>query len=235
MMPAIEGAAPPIIAARDIVKLHAAGTPLEVRAIDHVSFDLARGAFAAIVGQSGSGKTTLLTLLGALDAPTTGELRINGELVQRKSRRALAAFRGRSVGFVFQGFDLIPSLTALENVALPAQYAGVAASEARSRAAGLLDEVGLANRSEHLPGQLSGGEQQRVAIARSLVNNPLIVLADEPTGELDSRNADQIMKLLHRFNAERGVTVVIVTHNAEHAARCDFVITLADGRVVSNM
>jgi putative ABC transport system ATP-binding protein len=222
-----------VIAATDLVKIHAARTALEVRAIDGVSFALPAGAFAAIVGQSGSGKTTLLTLLGALDTPTAGELRINGEPVQRKSRRDLASFRGRSVGFVFQGFDLVPSLTALENVALPAQYAGVAAAAAHERAGKLLTDVGLEKRRDHLPGQLSGGEQQRVAIARALVNNPLIVLADEPTGELDSRNAEQIMQLLRRVNRERGVTVVIVTHNAEYAQRCDHVMTLQDGRIVS--
>jgi len=222
-----------MIEALGLVKVHAARTPLEVRAIDGVTFAVPAGAFAAIVGQSGSGKTTLLTLLGALDTPTAGELRIDGEQVQRKSRRELAAFRGRAVGFVFQGFDLIPSLTALENVALPAQYAGLPAARARERAAHLILQVGLDKRADHLPGQLSGGEQQRVAIARALVNDPRIVLADEPTGELDSRNAEQIMQLLRRFNQERGVTIVIVTHNADHARRCDFVITLVDGRIVS--
>jgi len=221
-----------VISARELVKVHAAGTALEVRAVDGVSLEIAKGSFAAIVGESGSGKTTLLTLLGALDSPTSGELKIDGEPLQRKSRRELARFRGRAVGFVFQGFDLIPSLTAWENVALPAQYAGVSATDARARAERLLGEVGLDKRRFHLPGQLSGGEQQRVAIARSLVNEPAIVLADEPTGELDSRTAAQIMELLDRVNRERRVTMVIVTHNVEQARRCDVVVTLQDGRVV---
>ncbi|MDQ6781414.1 MAG: ATP-binding cassette domain-containing protein, partial [Candidatus Eremiobacteraeota bacterium] len=173
---------PPAVEARGLAKVHAIGSAREVRAVDGVSFSIPAGAFAAIVGESGSGKTTLLTLLGALDTPSGGELLIRGEPMARTSRRALAAFRGRAIGFVFQGFDLIPSLSALENVALPAQYAGVSAPAAQTRARTLLDEVGLGKRAHHLPGQLSGGEQQRVAIARALVNDPWIILADEPTG-----------------------------------------------------
>jgi putative ABC transport system ATP-binding protein len=222
-----------VIAAKHVVKVHAPGTPLEVRALNDVSLAIEAGSFAAVIGESGSGKTTLLTLLGALDTPTSGAVTVNGTHLATKSRRELAAFRARSVGFVFQGFDLIPSLTALENVALPGRYAGRPSEEALARALSLLADVGLQHRSRHLPGQLSGGEQQRVAIARALANDPLVVLADEPTGELDSKTAEHIMTLLERFNRERGVTMVIVTHNRDHARRCSPVIVLQDGSVVA--
>jgi len=186
----------------------------------------------AIMGPSGSGQSTLMNLIGCLDRPTSGSYRLDGEDVSTLDDDALAAIRLKKLGFVFQGFDLIPSLSALENVALPAQYAGLRVPAAQARANALLEQVGLAKRAHHLPGELSGGEQQRVAIARALVNDPWIVLADEPTGELDTKTAEQIMRLLQRFNQERGVTVIIVTHNVEHARRCDPVITLQDGRIL---
>ncbi|MGZ3499538.1 MAG: ABC transporter ATP-binding protein [Vulcanimicrobiaceae bacterium] len=222
-----------MIDVRDVVKIHAPHTPREVRALDGISFTIPTGSFAAVVGESGSGKTTLLHLLGALDRPTSGTVAIDGRELERSSRRELAKLRARTVGFVFQNFDLIPSLTALENIMLAARYAGCAQREARARALELLSEVGVADRSDHLPSELSGGQQQRVAIARALVNEPGVVLADEPTGELDSKTAEQIVGLLRRLNDSRGVTMVIVTHNRELYSLCSPVITLADGRMVA--
>jgi ABC-type lipoprotein export system ATPase subunit len=222
-----------MIEARDVVKIHAPRTPREVRALDGVTFTIPTGSFAAIMGESGSGKTTLLHLLGALDRPTAGLIAIDGRELHRSSRGDLALLRARTVGFVFQSFDLIASLTALENVMLAARYAGCRLREARSRALDLLESVGLEERLDHLPSHLSGGQQQRVAIARALVNDASVVLADEPTGELDSKTAEQIVVLLRRLNAARGTTMVIVTHNRELSALCAPVITLADGRTVA--
>ncbi len=220
-----------MIDVRNLVKVHAANTAREVRAVDGVTFVIPSGAFAAIVGQSGSGKTTLLTLLGALDAPTTGSVRLDGVELSGRSRKEMAALRARRIGFIFQGFDLIPSLTALENVALPMFYAGAPQRSAMSRASSLLADVGLADRRHHLPGQLSGGQQQRVAVARALANEPGIVLADEPTGELDSKTADQVIALLRRLNLERGVTMVVVTHNLALFGHCQPILHLQDGRL----
>ena len=222
-----------VIEVRDIVKVHAPRTPREVRALDGVTFTIPTGAFAAVVGESGSGKTTLLYLLGALDRPTSGSIAIAGRELHRSTQRELAKLRARTVGFVFQGFDLIPSLTALENIMLAARYAGYGLREAKGRALGLLTEVGLRDRLDHLPSQLSGGQQQRVAIARALVNDPRVVLADEPTGELDSKTAGQIVSLLRRLNSLRGVTIVVVTHNRELSSLCAPVIQLADGKTVA--
>jgi ABC-type lipoprotein export system ATPase subunit len=202
-----------------------------VRALDSVSFTLNAGSFAAVVGESGSGKTTLLTLLGALDVPTSGSISVAGRLLTGKTRREMAALRARSIGFIFQGFDLIESLTALENVALPVHYAGRPYRAAIARARELLRDVELADRADHLPGELSGGQQQRVAVARALANEPQVVLADEPTGELDSKTAAQVVALLRRLNRERGVTIVVVTHNLALFERCYPILQLQDGRL----
>jgi putative ABC transport system ATP-binding protein len=189
------------------------------------------GEFLAIVGPSGSGKSTLLGLLAGLDAPTTGRISIDGVDITALSEDGLASLRGEKIGFVFQFFHLIPSLTALENVAVPMEIAGV--GDALRRAGALLDEVGLSDRGHHYPSQLSGGEQQRVAIARALANNPAIVLADEPTGNLDTSNGLHIMELLGNIHRSRGTTVVLVTHDADLAAKADSRMVLRDGRVVS--
>ena len=192
-----------------------------------------RGQFVAIVGPSGSGKSTLLGLIAGLDAPTSGSVIIDGVDITRLDEDGLARLRGEKIGFVFQFFHLIPSLTAHENVAVPMEIAGVADAAERARA--LLEEVGLTGRAHHYPSQLSGGEQQRVALARALANNPPIVLADEPTGNLDSHNGRHIMELLRNIHQTRGTTLVLVTHDAELASQADSRLVLRDGRVVEGM
>jgi putative ABC transport system ATP-binding protein len=190
-----------------------------------------RGQFLAIVGPSGSGKSTLLGLVAGLDAPSTGSIKVDGVDITTLGEDGLAKLRGEKIGFVFQFFHLIPSLTALENVAVPMEIAGV--TDALRRARALLDEVGLTGRGHHYPSQLSGGEQQRVALARALANDPAIVLADEPTGNLDSSNGQHIMHLLRDIHRSRGTTLLLVTHDAELAATADARMVLRDGRVVA--
>jgi putative ABC transport system ATP-binding protein len=191
------------------------------------------GRFVAIVGPSGSGKSTLLGLIAGLDSPTSGAVVIDGVDITALDEDGLARLRGEKIGFVFQFFHLIPSLTAYENVAVPMEIAGAHDVGARARA--LLEEVGLTGRAHHYPSQLSGGEQQRVALARALANNPPIVLADEPTGNLDTANGRLIMEMLRRVHAARGTTLVLVTHDAELAAMADATIVLRDGRVVEGV
>ena len=197
-----------------------------------LSLQIPRGRFLAIVGPSGSGKSTLLGLMAGLDAPTSGSVSIDGVDITRLDEDRLAKLRGEKIGFVFQFFHLIPSLTALENVSVPMEIAGV--RDAAGRARGLLQEVGLTGRAHHYPSQLSGGEQQRVALARALANDPPIVLADEPTGNLDSTNGRHIMTLLREIHDRRSTTVVLVTHDVELAAMADARISLRDGRVVES-
>ena len=194
-----------------------------------VDLSVASGQYLSIVGPSGSGKSTLLGLIAGLDVPTTGEIVIAGVEITALGEDALARLRGEKIGFVFQFFHLMPSLTAFENVLVPLEIAGAPA--ARSRAAALLSEVGLEGRAHHYPAQLSGGEQQRVAIARALANDPPILLADEPTGNLDSANGRHIVELLHRVNAERGMTVVLVTHDTDLASSADVMLRMRDGDV----
>jgi putative ABC transport system ATP-binding protein len=195
-----------------------------------LTVNIPQGRFVAIVGPSGSGKSTLLGLIAGLDAPSTGSVVIDKMDITRLGEDALAKLRGEKIGFVFQFFHLIPSLTAYENVAVPMEIAGTL--DVARRANTLLEEVGLTGRAHHYPSQLSGGEQQRVALARALANNPPIVLADEPTGNLDSANGRLIMELLRGIHASRGTTLVLVTHDAELAAMADARIVLRDGRVV---
>jgi putative ABC transport system ATP-binding protein len=194
------------------------------------SFTIARGRAVAITGPSGSGKSTLLGLIAGLDAPTTGTIRLDGTAITSLGEEALARLRGEKIGVVFQFFHLLPSLTAYENILVPMEIAG--AADAAPRAKRLLADVGLSDRGHHLPSQLSGGEQQRVAIARALANDPPIVLADEPTGNLDTATGRQVIDLLVSINRDRGRTLVLVTHDAELAALADEVIALRDGRVV---
>jgi putative ABC transport system ATP-binding protein len=227
-------AAEPLVVARDVARVYAAGTEREVRALDGVSFAFERGDYVAIVGESGSGKTTLMHLLGALDRPDAGSISIDGIDLSLATGRQLKSLRAKRIGFVFQGFNLVPALDALENVALAAHYAGVSRALALRRAAAMLDDVGLSQRVHHRPTQLSGGQQQRVAIARALVNEPALVLADEPTGELDSHTANAVLELLERLNRERGVTLAIVTHSEGVYRRAPRVIRLADGRIVDD-
>jgi putative ABC transport system ATP-binding protein len=207
------------------------GQPLTI--LHPLTVSIPRGQFVAIVGPSGSGKSTLLGLIAGLDAPTSGSVLIDGTDITALSEDALAKLRGDKIGFVFQFFHLIPSLTAHENVAVPMEIAGVAG--AVRRASSLLEEVGLTGRAHHYPSQLSGGEQQRVALARALANDPPIVLADEPTGNLDSANGRHILELLQHVHRARGTTLVLVTHDRELAAVADARLVLRDGRVVESV
>ncbi len=196
-----------------------------------VTLQVHRGELVALRGASGAGKSTLLHLLGGLDKPNSGQIRFEGRDLASLSARALAEFRNLKVGFVFQAYHLLPELDALENVALPARLARVPAAEAERRARNLLERVGLGHRLEHKPFELSGGEQQRVAIARALVNAPELVLADEPTGNLDSHAGEEIIQLLCELRAERGVTLIIATHNPDIAARAPRIVELVDGQI----
>jgi putative ABC transport system ATP-binding protein len=202
-----------------------------VRALDAVDLEVSRGEVVAVMGPSGCGKSTLLHLIGGLDRPSAGELSVAGQRVDGLSERALAYFRRNEIGFVFQAFHLMDELTAQENVELPALLAGYSPSEARARATALLEEVDLADRVRHLPSMLSGGQRQRVAIARALVNEPEIVLADEPTGNLDSASAFQVLELLESLRA-KGLTLVIVTHDERIATTADRLISMRDGAFV---
>ena len=203
----------------------------EVEALRGVDLEVQAGEFVALVGPSGSGKSTFLNLVGGLDRPTDGELWIDGVELSTSKERALTDHRRRRVGFVFQGFHLLPRLTALENVALPMMFVGVGERERLARARELLEQVGLAGRMDHRPTQLSGGEQQRVAIARALVGRPAIILADEPTGNLDSVTGGEIMSLLRDLNRDQHVTLLLVTHDPEAAGFASRVVRLRDGRI----
>lgn len=194
-----------------------------------LDLDIPRGQFVSVVGPSGSGKSTLLGLIAGLDAPTSGIVSLGGREITRMSEDELAELRGRLVGFIFQSFHLIPSLTAYENILTPMEIMGV--SKAADRARTLIDEVGLRDRAHHYPSQLSGGEQQRVAIARAFANEPEILLADEPTGNLDSKTGEEILGLLDDLHREFNATILMVTHNAEAAAHCDRILWLRDGRL----
>ena len=202
-----------------------------VHALDGVDLDITRGEFISITGASGSGKSTMMHLLGCLDRPTSGEYRLKGELVSKFNTRQLAQLRNREIGFVFQTFNLINRTTALENVAVPLVYARQTQTRRAAKAA--LERVGLAGRASHRPSELSGGERQRVAIARAIVNNPSLILADEPTGNLDTRTGAQIMEIFHELHAS-GVTVVMVTHEMNIAAQGQRVIRMVDGKIVED-
>jgi putative ABC transport system ATP-binding protein len=221
-----------VIAVEHVSKVFDTGA-VTVRALDDISFSVPRGAFVAVMGPSGSGKSTLMNLVGCLDKPTEGRLRIDGRDVADLSSDALAELRRTSIGFVFQTFHLLPRLTALENVAMPLSYLGSPRRDRRRRATALLEAVGLGNRVKHLPPQLSGGQKQRVAIARALVNDPTIVLADEPTGALDSRTGREILALLQALNRQ-GRTIVVVTHDEEVARHAGRILRFRDGRLVGD-
>jgi putative ABC transport system ATP-binding protein len=224
--------ADPLILAQDLSRHYVVGGEL-VRALDGVSFAIGRAEWVAIVGQSGSGKSTLMNLLGCLDTPTSGSYRLNGADVQGLADDALADLRNREIGFVFQTFQLLPRASALANVELPLVYRGLPRRERRARAEGALEAVGLANRMHHRPNELSGGQRQRVAIARALVGEPSILLADEPTGNLDTATGEEIIRLFDELN-RRGHTILLVTHEPRLAARCPRAIRLSDGRVVGD-
>ena len=225
---------PPLIQLRDVWKVYHLGD-VEVRALRGVSLDVQAGEFLAIVGASGSGKSTCMNLIGCLDQPTRGTYRLGDVDVASLSANERAAIRSRRIGFVFQNFNLLARTTALENVALPMIYAGVPFWKQHSRARELLAAVGLRGREHHLPSQLSGGQQQRVAIARALANGPSVLLADEPTGNLDSRSSLEIMELFMRLRRERRVTIILVTHEPHIADFAQRIVTFRDGRIVSDL
>jgi putative ABC transport system ATP-binding protein len=201
--------------------------------LSQVSLAVRKGEFIAIMGPSGSGKSTLMNIIGCLDRPTSGQYRFEQREISTMTDDELAAIRNGKIGFVFQTFNLLPRFSALKNVEVPLIYSGVPARSRKERAAPLLEKVGLADRMQHKPSELSGGQQQRVAIARALVNNPPLLLADEPTGNLDSRSGEEILNILTGLN-QQGVTIIIVTHDKDVAARCKRILHLKDGRIVSD-
>ena len=219
----------PLVELRNVSKIYRLGEE-EIRALDDVTLDIGEGEFISIIGPSGSGKSTLMHILGCLDSPTKGTIRLDGVMIEKASARHLAAIRNRKIGFVFQFFNLLPKLNVVQNVELPMIYSGVSGKERRQRAMAALEAVDLANRAKHRPSQLSGGQQQRAAIARALVNSPRIVFADEPTGNLDSHTGDAILSLFRNLSQE-GRTIVLVTHDPEIAAVTPRRIEIRDGKI----
>ncbi len=225
--------AAPIIEVRDLTKVYGEG-PAAVEALRGVSLSVNAGEFVAIMGPSGSGKSTFMHLLGCLDRPTSGSYRLAGQEVSNLTRDQLALVRSRQIGFVFQSFNLLSRTSALENVELPMLYAGIARDERDRRARSLLEQVGLGARLDHRPNELSGGQQQRVAIARSLANGAPLLMADEPTGNLDSTSSEEIMTLFRHLNKESGLTVIVVTHATDIAAWSDRIVTFRDGLIIDD-
>lgn len=223
----------PLIQVQDLVKVYSLGE-VEVQALRSVSLAVERGEFLAIMGASGSGKSTFMNILGFLDQPTSGQYLLEGINGKNLSRDELAEIRNRKIGFVFQGFNLLSRTSALENVELPLVYAGASASKRKEMARKALSEVGLKGREHHHPSQLSGGEQQRVAIARALVNEPSIILADEPTGNLDSKTSVEIMAIFQRLNQDLGITIIMITHEPDIASFAKRNIIFRDGKIVDD-
>lgn len=219
-----------LIEIQDMCKIYNPGEN-EVRALDHVDLNIDRNEFVAIIGHSGSGKSTLMNMLGCLDVPTSGTYILNGEDASRLTDDELSDIRNREIGFIFQGFNLIPNLTAVENVELPLIYRGVSRAKRRELSEAALQKVGLEKRIDHKPSEMSGGQQQRVAIARAIAQAPPVILADEPTGNLDSHSTKEIMQILKNLHAE-GRTVILITHDNEIAEQADRVIQIRDGRIV---
>ena len=222
-----------LIEIKDLYKIYNEGKESEVRALDGVTLHIDRGEFVAIVGQSGSGKSTLMNVLGCLDIPTYGEYHLNGTDVTSLSDKQLAHIRNREIGFIFQGYNLIQELDALENVTLPLIYQGVSVWDREDIAMEALEKVGMAERAHHRPSEMSGGQQQRVAIARAIATHPPIIMADEPTGALDSRTGQQVLKFLQQLNRE-GSTIILITHDNGIAATAPRMVRLSDGRIVSD-
>ena len=222
-----------VISVEGLSKIYQMGLQ-EVKALQSITLDIYKNDFVALMGPSGSGKSTLMNLIGCLDSPTAGSYKINDEEVSKMSDSELAEIRNTQIGFVFQTFNLLPRMTALENVALPLVYAGVSKTEREKKAAEMLEKVGLGDRMDHKPNELSGGQRQRVAIARALINNPAIILADEPTGNLDTKTSHEIMEIFQKLHLA-GNTIIVVTHEPEIAEFTDRVIKLRDGLVESDV
>ncbi|MBL8101282.1 MAG: ABC transporter ATP-binding protein [Anaerolineales bacterium] len=222
-----------MIQTEELTKIYQMGES-EVRALNGASFTIDKGEMVAIMGPSGSGKSTLMSIIGCLDVPSSGSYVLDGVSVENMNEKKLAEIRGRKIGFVFQQFNLLARTSALENVMLPLTYAGYSGKERQDRAMKALDRVGLSQRTHHAPNELSGGQQQRVAIARALVNEPAIILADEPTGALDSKTGVEIMELFQGLHKENGQTVIIVTHDSYVARHTHRIIKLSDGKIVSD-
>ena len=223
-----------IISMRGIIKRFYIGTPNELQILNGIDLDVKQGEFLSIVGASGSGKSTLMNIIGALDRPTEGTYVLDGVRVDQAKDDMLSGIRNKKIGFVFQTFNLIPRTSALKNVELPMLYANIPASKRTKRAKELLEMVEMSDRMDHLPNELSGGQKQRVAIARAMANDPAIILADEPTGALDSKTGRLVMDLFHTLNKERGKTIVLITHNYKLATETDRIVTISDGRIVPN-
>ena len=227
---------PTVISVKNLVKTYVVGE-VQVKALRGINLDVERGKFLAVRGTSGSGKSTFMHIVGCLDKPTSGQYLLDGEDVSRMSKDALAAVRNKKIGVIFQGFNLLSRTSALDNVELPLLYGGKSTLKTvarHKRALEMLELVGLGNRADHHPNQLSGGQQQRVAIARALINNPSILLADEPTGNLDTRTSIEVMGIFQRLNQERGITVVLITHEMDIAEYGTRTVTFRDGQVVAD-
>jgi putative ABC transport system ATP-binding protein len=229
----MSGAALPVIDVREVSRTYEITEDIVVRALDRVSLRIDRGEMVAIMGSSGSGKSTLMNILGCLDAPTAGEYLLDGVDVRDIAEDDLADLRNRKIGFIFQSFNLVPRTSALGNVELPLAYAGMHRAQRRTRAAAALAAVGMSDRLDHLPSELSGGQQQRVAVARAMVTNPALVLADEPTGNLDSQSTAEVLDIFEALH-EQGRTVVLITHEPDVAARARRVVRLGDGHVLED-
>ena len=222
-----------LIDIKDIYKIYNEGKESEVRALDGVSLTIDRGEFVAIIGASGSGKSTLMNILGCLDIPSYGDYHLDGQDITDQSDRQLAHIRNKEIGFIFQGYNLIPALTAYENVELPLIYQGVSILKRRDIVMDALEKVGMADRWKHKPAEMSGGQQQRVAIARAIATHPPIIMADEPTGALDSRTGRHVLEILHELNDE-GVTIILITHDNGIAATAKRIVRISDGRIVAD-
>lgn len=223
-----------VISMKDIIKRYYIGQPNELQILNGISIDINQGEFVSIVGASGSGKSTLMNIIGALDRPTEGHYFLNGNDISLFNDKELSRIRNAEIGFVFQTFNLIPRTNALKNVELPMLYAGVPKKERRERAMELLKLVDMEERYNHQPNELSGGQKQRVAIARAMANNPSILLADEPTGALDTRTGHMVMDIFHRLHKEEGKTIVLITHSPELARETERIVTISDGSVISD-
>ena len=224
----------PLIELQEVYKIYAEGQENEVRALNGVSLTVERGEFTAIIGASGSGKSTMMNILGCLDVPTRGEYILDGVSIRERTERELANIRSRQISFIFQGYNLIPSLTVAQNVALPLAYQGVRVEERLQRAMEALEMVGIAHKADSRPAQLSGGQQQRVAIARAMATASPVLMADEPTGALDSKTGTQVLDLMRTLHREQGTTVILITHDNSIAAQADRIIRVQDGQIIAD-